>query len=159
MQAVGVSGLRSPSRQAKHSCTEQRRRSRATVSCRALTVFSPSKVNLFLRITRRREDGFHDLASLFHVIDLGDTLEFNPTEAEADSLKCNVSDVPTDASNLVIKALDLFRKHTGAPNQLPTVLPNSLPFQLCSSLSRTFTSSLQYHRTDEHADNAWVLLL
>ena len=127
MQAFGVPGLRSPSRQAKHSCTEQRRRSRATVSCRALTVFSPSKVNLFLRITRRREDGFHDLASLFHVIDLGDTLEFNPTEAEADSLKCNVSDVPTDASNLVVKALDLFRKHTGAPHQLPAAaLPDSL---------------------------------
>jgi hypothetical protein len=88
--------------------------SRASLRCRALTVFSPSKINVFLRITRRREDGFHDLASLFHVIDLGDTLEFNPTDAETDSLACNVCDVPTDASNLVIKALNLFRKHTGA---------------------------------------------
>lgn len=76
-------------------------------------MFSPSKVNLFLRITRRREDGFHDLASLFHVIDLGDTLEFEPTDAETDSLKCNVCDVPSDSSNLVMKALELFRQHTG----------------------------------------------
>lgn len=118
MHKFGASCSTSPCRQAKYSCTGQRRRARATVRCRALTVFSPSKVNLFLRITRRREDGFHDLASLFHVIDLGDTLEFNPTEAQADSLKCNVSDVPTDASNLVIKALDLFRKHTGAKHSL-----------------------------------------
>nr|GLL43285.1 4-diphosphocytidyl-2-C-methyl-D-erythritol kinase, chloroplastic/chromoplastic [Ipomoea trifida] len=33
-----------------------------------LTLFSPCKVNIFLRITGRREDGFHDLASLFHII-------------------------------------------------------------------------------------------
>ncbi|XP_050246212.1 4-diphosphocytidyl-2-C-methyl-D-erythritol kinase, chloroplastic-like isoform X2 [Quercus robur] len=31
-----------------------------------LTLFSPCKVNVFLRITNKREDGFHDLASLFH---------------------------------------------------------------------------------------------
>lgn len=39
-----------------------------------LELFSPSKINLFLRVTKRREDGFHDLASLFHAIDLGDTM-------------------------------------------------------------------------------------
>ena len=77
-------------------------------------MFSPSKINLFLRIVRRRDDGFHDLASLFHVIDFGDTLTFEEVDGGADTLTCNVADVPTDGSNLVIKALDLFRKHTGA---------------------------------------------
>ena len=42
----------------------------------AVEYFSPSKVNLFLRVVRRREDGYHDLASLFHVIDLGDDMKF-----------------------------------------------------------------------------------
>lgn len=32
-----------------------------------LTLFSPCKINVFLRITNKREDGYHDLASLFHV--------------------------------------------------------------------------------------------
>ncbi|XP_058079054.1 4-diphosphocytidyl-2-C-methyl-D-erythritol kinase, chloroplastic-like isoform X5 [Magnolia sinica] len=32
-----------------------------------LSLFSPCKINVFLRITRKREDGFHDLASLFHI--------------------------------------------------------------------------------------------
>ena len=41
-----------------------------------IDLFSPSKINLFLRIVRRREDGYHDLASLFHVIDLGDEMSF-----------------------------------------------------------------------------------
>ncbi|PNX86015.1 4-diphosphocytidyl-2-C-methyl-D-erythritol kinase chloroplastic-like, partial [Trifolium pratense] len=31
-----------------------------------LTLFSPCKINVFLRITNKREDGYHDLASLFH---------------------------------------------------------------------------------------------
>lgn len=36
-------------------------------------ITSPARpqINVFLRIVRRREDGYHDLASLFHVIDLG----------------------------------------------------------------------------------------
>ncbi|XP_043692698.1 4-diphosphocytidyl-2-C-methyl-D-erythritol kinase, chloroplastic/chromoplastic isoform X2 [Telopea speciosissima] len=33
-----------------------------------LNLFSPCKINVFLRITRKREDGYHDLASLFHII-------------------------------------------------------------------------------------------
>jgi 4-diphosphocytidyl-2C-methyl-D-erythritol kinase len=63
-----------------------------------------SQINLFLRVVRRREDGFHDLASLFHVIDLGDHMSFavRPNATE-DSLSCNMEGVPTDSSNLVIK--------------------------------------------------------
>lgn len=41
-----------------------------------------SQVNLFLRVVRRREDGFHDLASLFHVIDLGDDMKFAKSSSE-----------------------------------------------------------------------------
>ena len=63
------------------------------------------QINLFLRVVRRREDGYHDLASLFHVIDLGDTMDFTalPPAAPADQLTCNMAGVPTDDSNLVIK--------------------------------------------------------
>ncbi len=65
-----------------------------------------AQVNLFLRIVRRREDGYHDLASLFHVIDLGDGMEFTvlPDGADRDELRCDMEGVPTDESNLVIKA-------------------------------------------------------
>ena len=78
-----------------------------------LSLFSPSKINLFLRITARRPDGFHDLASLFHVIDLGERMTFEELEggsgATEDILLCDAEGVPTDSSNLAIKALDLFR--------------------------------------------------
>ncbi|KAF5840037.1 4-diphosphocytidyl-2-C-methyl-D-erythritol kinase [Dunaliella salina] len=80
-----------------------------------VSLFSPSKVNLFLRVVRRREDGYHDLASLFHVIDLGDDMDFGllPEGATSETLECSDPTVPTNDSNLVIKALNLFREKTG----------------------------------------------
>lgn len=78
-----------------------------------LTLFSPCKINVFLRITSKREDGFHDLASLFHVISLGDTIKFSLAPANKDRLSTNVAGVPLDERNLVIKALNLYRKKTG----------------------------------------------
>ncbi|XP_028778706.1 4-diphosphocytidyl-2-C-methyl-D-erythritol kinase, chloroplastic [Neltuma alba] len=80
-----------------------------------LTLFSPCKINVFLRITSKRVDGYHDLASLFHVISLGDTIKFSLSPSTTkDRLSTNVSGVPIDDSNLIIKALNLYRKKTGS---------------------------------------------
>ncbi|OIV95490.1 hypothetical protein TanjilG_26753 [Lupinus angustifolius] len=80
-----------------------------------LTLFSPCKINVFLRITDKREDGYHDLASLFHVISLGDIIKFSLSPSKTmDRLSTNVSGVPLDDRNLIIKALNLYRKKTGS---------------------------------------------
>lgn len=82
-----------------------------------LSLFSPCKINVFLRITNKRADGFHDLASLFHVISLGDTIKFSLSPSKSkDRLSTNVPGVPLDDSNLIIKALNLYRKKTGTDN-------------------------------------------
>eukprot|EP00894_Picocystis_sp_ML_P004856 jgi/Pico_ML_1/55373/g1067.t1 len=60
------------------------------------------------------EDGFHDLASLFHVIDLGDTLKFSLSPSTTrDAITTRSPDVPLDKSNLIYRALNLFREKTG----------------------------------------------
>jgi hypothetical protein len=89
---------------------------------KSMTLFSPSKVNLFLRILRKREDGYHDLASLFQAIGFGDTLELELLESDdddhvpsKDEFTCNMPGVPTDSSNLVIRALELMRQKTNQP--------------------------------------------
>ncbi len=51
-----------------------------------LTLKSPAKINLFLRILCRRPDGYHELASLFQAIDLMDTLQFSLSDF--DHLTC-----------------------------------------------------------------------
>eukprot|EP00816_Leptocylindrus_hargravesii_P007483 CAMPEP_0196810060 /NCGR_PEP_ID=MMETSP1362-20130617/9902_1 /TAXON_ID=163516 /ORGANISM="Leptocylindrus danicus, Strain CCMP1856" /LENGTH=367 /DNA_ID=CAMNT_0042184923 /DNA_START=36 /DNA_END=1139 /DNA_ORIENTATION=+ len=82
-----------------------------------LSLFSPAKINIFLRIIRKREDGFHDLASLFQTIGFGDYLHLklldDDEEAKEDILTCNMEGVPTDKSNLVMRAIDLVRQNTG----------------------------------------------
>ncbi len=82
-----------------------------------LSLFSPCKINLFLRIIRKREDGYHDLASLFQTIGFGDMLHLKLLTGDEnggkDVFECNMEGVPTDKTNLVIRALDLVRRKTG----------------------------------------------
>eukprot|EP00592_Proboscia_alata_P007093 CAMPEP_0194356790 /NCGR_PEP_ID=MMETSP0174-20130528/4358_1 /TAXON_ID=216777 /ORGANISM="Proboscia alata, Strain PI-D3" /LENGTH=409 /DNA_ID=CAMNT_0039126519 /DNA_START=27 /DNA_END=1256 /DNA_ORIENTATION=+ len=90
-----------------------------------LSLFSPCKINLFLRILRKRPDNFHDLASLFQTVGFGDVLHFKllPTETQdadgnshinsEDELLCDMDGVPLDKTNLVLRAVDLIREKTG----------------------------------------------
>jgi len=96
-----------------------------------LSLFSPAKVNLFLRIMGRRPDGYHDLASLFHTVSFGDRvdMELLPPEAKKDELACNLANVPVDDSNLVIRALKLLRKKTGIDRFFSVRLEKSIPAQ------------------------------
>ncbi|MEO0796942.1 MAG: 4-(cytidine 5'-diphospho)-2-C-methyl-D-erythritol kinase [Verrucomicrobiota bacterium] len=76
----------------------------------SLTRRSPAKINLLLAITGKRDDGFHDLVSLVTPIEFGDdiTVTLKPDGA-GDQLTCNFPGVPTDDSNLAMKALVAFR--------------------------------------------------
>lgn len=47
-----------------------------------IRVPSPAKLNLFLHITGRRENGYHELQSIFQLIDLYDWLEFTQTTSD-----------------------------------------------------------------------------
>mmetsp|Transcript_26616 Transcript_26616/g.58452 ORF Transcript_26616/g.58452 Transcript_26616/m.58452 type:complete len:408 (+) Transcript_26616:57-1280(+) len=98
---------------------------------RKLELFSPAKINLFLRIVRRRPDGYHDLASLFQAVAFGDTLELEllPESAESDLLECNLPGVPVDESNLVIRAFNLFRKMSGVQRFFRAQLRKRIPAQ------------------------------
>ena len=98
-----------------------------------LSLLSPStpskQINLFLRVTARRPDGYHDLASLFHIIDLGEPMAFEvlPPSATADQLTCDAPGVPTDATNLAVKALALFRAKTGSGTHYRVALDKRVP--------------------------------
>ena len=65
---------------------------------------APAKVNLVLQVGRPREDGLHQICSIFASLDLADELIFE--EAEADAVICPGVDGP----NLVEAALSLFRE-------------------------------------------------
>lgn len=96
-----------------------------------MVLFSPCKINLFLRIIRKREDGYHDLASLFQAVGFGDTLELTPLDesADKDEFTCNMPGVPIDSSNLVLRALQLMRDKTGVNQYFQANLIKLCPAQ------------------------------
>jgi 4-diphosphocytidyl-2-C-methyl-D-erythritol kinase len=67
-----------------------------------MQVRSYAKINWSLRVTGRRADGFHDLETVFQAVSLHDTLTFTP--AEALTLTCDDPTIPTDGTNLVLRA-------------------------------------------------------
>lgn len=68
---------------------------------------SPCKVNLLLNILGKRPDGFHELETLFHPINLCDRLGFRRTGLGVE-LTCSDPRLPTDATNLVHRAASAF---------------------------------------------------
>lgn len=75
--------------------------------------FCPAKLNLFLAVTNRRGDGFHELVSVVSQIDVGDTLVAQISVKSKFELSCDDVSVPTDHSNLVIQAAEQFRARSG----------------------------------------------
>ena len=75
--------------------------------------FAPAKINLFLDVIRKREDGYHDLGTVFQTIDAGDTVS---AETRADA-RINLSynkpqDYPVE-SDLVYRAALALRDQSG----------------------------------------------
>lgn len=90
-------------------------------------LFSPAKINLFLRVLGKRPDGYHELASLFQAVSVGDELTLTP--AKSDQFTCTTASVPCDRSNLVLRALELFRQKTGFTLPLHLHLEKRLPLE------------------------------
>lgn len=83
-----------------------------------VSVFSPAKINLFLAVTGRRADGYHELISVVAPLTFGDELtaetgEGRPETGKQISLECDDPEVPVNASNLVWKAAQAFAAATG----------------------------------------------
>lgn len=90
-------------------------------------LFSPAKLNLFFRVLHKRPDSFHEIASLYQAINLGDILQI--CLSDEDRLICNEPEIPTDSSNLVWKAIDSFRKNTGKNFKVHVQLQKKIPVQ------------------------------
>lgn len=83
-----------------------------------------AKVNFTLEILRRRDDGYHELASLVHTIDLADDLRIEP----ADELLTRVEGLDIDPeTNLVSRAAALLASATGARGGAELSLVKRIP--------------------------------
>ncbi len=89
---------------------------------------APAKVNLFLEILNRREDGYHNIYSLFQTVSLFDRLKFTRTDNPEISLSIeNNPELSTDENNLVVKACNLIRKEYIIDDGLQIHLQKNIP--------------------------------
>ncbi len=87
---------------------------------------APAKINLLLRVLRKRPDGYHDLASVMQQISIYDELEYT-MQQEGITLHCPGTDLPTNEQNLIYRAAQTLFNHTGYRNGIEIVLNKSIP--------------------------------
>lgn len=82
----------------------------------SITLSAPAKLNLFLHITGQRDDGYHNLQTVFQLLDYGDELEFDLRDDGEIMLRCEgptaLEDVSAD-DNLVLRAAQLLKGAAG----------------------------------------------
>ena len=83
----------------------------------ALTLPSPAKLNLFLHITGRRSDGYHELQTAFQLLDFGDTVEIDTRSDNKIVLLESLEGVP-DEDNIVVRAAKLLQKQESGKNRV-----------------------------------------
>ncbi len=77
-----------------------------------MRIRSFAKVNLGLEVLARREDGYHELRTLFQTIDLHDDIVLRPRD-EGVVVVCDHPLVPTDGANLAARAAEELRRYAG----------------------------------------------
>ncbi len=75
-----------------------------------LKLASPAKLNLFLHITGKREDGYHNLQTVFQLIGIYDYLIFDTNHSD---IQVGQIDQVNSQDNIVFKAAQLLKNHTG----------------------------------------------
>jgi 4-diphosphocytidyl-2-C-methyl-D-erythritol kinase len=98
------------------------------VATGSVTVRVPGKVNLYLAVGDRRDDGYHELTTVFHAVSLldevtvrnSDTLSVAVTGEGADTL-------PSDERNLAWLAAELMAEHVGRSPDVEIAIEKSIP--------------------------------
>ena len=87
---------------------------------------APAKLNLFLHVTGRRPDGYHELQTLFQILDWGDELRFTVNDSGQISRTCNIDDVQ-EAEDICVHAANLLRTRCAVKQGVQIELLKRIP--------------------------------
>ncbi len=91
-----------------------------------IKALSPAKVNLHLTVLRKREDGYHDLATLMQKVSLCDEMTFSPLPGGI-IIKCPGSSLPEDEGNIVFRAAKAFFSYTAYKKGITITIKKKIP--------------------------------
>jgi 4-diphosphocytidyl-2-C-methyl-D-erythritol kinase len=99
--------------------------SKRSGTARRLVLSAAAKVNLTLEVLGRRQDGYHEIVTVMQAVDLSDRLVLE--DAEVLELRTVASDVPTDGTNLALKAAATLRERAGTSRGARITLEKKIP--------------------------------
>ncbi len=88
---------------------------------------APAKVNLMLKVTGRRDDGYHDLQSLMLPLSVGDSLKVRASSEPSLQISCNDAEIPVGPDSLLGKAFRFAAERLGYAGGLELELEKQLP--------------------------------
>lgn len=91
-----------------------------------LTLKAPAKINLYLKIFNRREDGYHNLLSLMQMVGLYDLLTFRK-ERSGIRLSVENAPLPADRSNLIVRAAEMVQREARVSKGVSITLAKNIP--------------------------------
>lgn len=89
-----------------------------------------AKINAYLNITSRREDGYHNIVSVMQTVSLYDivTVDFQPAQQSCITLAVSGNaDLPTDSRNLAWRAAELFLQNTNLTGAVQITIQKHIP--------------------------------
>jgi len=88
---------------------------------------APAKLNIRLKVTGRRADGYHELVSIMVPVGLFDHIELEFIRLRRIMLSCQGFSVPNNEENLVYRAASVFFSKTGTPRGISIKLTKNIP--------------------------------
>ena len=92
----------------------------------SLTLLSPAKLNLFLHVTGRRADGYHNLQTVFQLLNWGDTMRFSERSDSTITVTCPALDIDVE-SNLAFRAARALQDRYGCNQGVDIAIDKVLP--------------------------------
>ncbi len=92
-----------------------------------LEIYSPAKINLFLKVAGRREDGYHNILSLMQPISLFDSIRLKVEDGEGVTVTVDIPGIPTDSGNLAFAAAERFMEEAGLKKRIHIDIEKNIP--------------------------------
>ncbi len=88
---------------------------------------APAKINLFLEVLGKREDGYHEIETVMQAVGLSDRLEFWRRPAGEFSISVAGGPAPADEDNLALRAARLLARESGEQEGIHIHLEKRIP--------------------------------
>ena len=113
-----------------------------------VTLQSPAKLNLFLKVQSKRPDGYHNIVTVFQRISLSDRISFRSAPQKNIRIICNHPHVPVGPKNLVTKVAHILQKEFGIERGAVIKIQKNIPVAagLAGGSSNAATALLGFNK-------------